>query len=50
MMTEEQLLVIEESLTNAIKKNIKDEDSQKLIKILKALSYEEESGGKSNKE
>lgn len=50
MLTQDQVVVIETSLMVAIEKNIKDEESQKLIKVLKALTYEEENGGRSNEE
>lgn len=42
MITLEQMTVIEETLLEAVEKNVKHEDNQKFFKIMKALSYEEE--------
>jgi len=42
MLTHDQTLVIEKSLLTAIETNINSEESQKLIKILRALSDKEE--------
>lgn len=51
MLTTEQMKVIDDSLAQAIEQTVKDVESQKLIKILSAISgEEEESGGSSEQE
>lgn len=50
MLTTEQVKVIDDSLSQAIEQNVSSVESQKLIKILSAISGEEEESGGSKQE